>query len=221
MANRRVLDDTDLLGSLPADLRAELRERARLAEYRRGDVIFRQGDAADHLYVVAGGRVAVAARASDGREAVMAVLGPGALFGELPLFDARPRSADVRALTDVHLVVVAFDDVRAALRRQPEVLWVVVQILARRLRNTDEALADAMFLDVTGRTAKRLLELAGPDDEFTMPLTQEELAGMVGASRERINKAIATFARLGWLEVEGRSRYRILDRAALTDRATA
>ena len=72
-----------------------------------------------------------------------------------------------------------------------------------------------MFLDVTGRTAKRLLELAGGEDEFRMPLTQEELAGMVGASRERVNKAIATFVRLGWLEVSGRGRYRILDRDEL------
>ena len=98
-------------------------------------------------------------------------------------------------------------------------LWAVVRILARRLRATDEALADAMFLDVTGRTAKRLLELADGEDEFRMPLTQEELAGMVGASRERVNKAIALFVKLGWLEISGRSQYRILDRDELEDRA--
>ena len=90
-----------------------------------------------------------------------------------------------------------------------------MRILARRLRATDEALADAMFLDVTGRTAKRLLALADGDDEFRMPLTQEELAGMVGASRERVNKAIALFVKLGWLEISGRSQYHILDRAEL------
>ncbi len=77
-----------------------------------------------------------------------------------------------------------------------------------------------MFLDVPGRTAKRLLELAGGDDEFKLPVTQEELAGMVGASRERVNKALALFARLGWLEVKGRGRYKFLDRPALEDRAT-
>jgi len=82
-----------------------------------------------------------------------------------------------------------------------------------------EALADAMFLDVTGRTAKRLLALADGDDHFRMPLTQEELAGMVGASRERVNKAIALFVKLGWLEVSGRSQYHILDRAELQARA--
>jgi CRP-like cAMP-binding protein len=117
------------------------------------------------------------------------------------------------------LIAVWVDDVREVLVDRPEVMWSVVRILARRLRATDEALADAMFLDVTGRTAKRLLALAGGDDEFRMPLTQEELAGMVGASRERVNKAIALFIKLGWLEISGRSQYRILDRAELEARA--
>jgi CRP-like cAMP-binding protein len=82
----------------------------------------------------------------------------------------------------------------------------------------DNALADAVFLDVTGRTAKRLLELAGEADEFTLPVTQEELAGMVGASRERVNKAIASFVRLGWIE-QGDRRYVITDREQLGRRA--
>ena len=119
------------------------------------------------------------------------MLGPGALFGEMPMFDDGTRSATARALTTVH-VCVGFDDVREVLVDRPDCCG-PSSILAGRLRATDEALADAMFLDVTGRTAKRLLELADGEDEFRMPLTQEELAGMVGASRERVNKAIATF----------------------------
>ena len=95
----------------------------------------------------------------------------------------------------------------------------MVRILARRLRTTDEALADSVFLDVTARTAKRLLDLAGNSNTFELPLTQEELAGLVGASRERINKALATFARLEWLAINGRNRYQILDREALEERS--
>src|SRR5258705_158193 len=87
----------------------------------------------------------------------------------------------------------------------------------RRL-GPDEALADTVFLDVPGRTAKRLLELAGEADEFQLPITQEELAGMVGASRERVNKAISQFVRLGWLAQTER-RYTIVDRIQLTRRA--
>ena len=91
-------------------------------------------------------------------------------------------------------------------------------MMSERVRALDEALADSVFLDVTGRTAKRLLELAGPADEFQLPVTQEELAAMVGASRERVNKAISQFVRLGWLEQHDRV-YRIVNREQLTLRA--
>jgi CRP-like cAMP-binding protein len=101
---------------------------------------------------------------------------------------------------------------------RPQLLWEVVKVLSKRLRTTDSALADSVFLDVPGRTAKRLLELAGDSDDFTMPLTQEELAAMVGASRERVNKAISAFVRLGWIKQSDR-RYRITDRVQLERRS--
>jgi CRP-like cAMP-binding protein len=97
-------------------------------------------------------------------------------------------------------------------------MWNVIGMLSRRLRAMDQALADSVFLDVTGRTAKRLLELSDGKDDFTLPVTQEELAGMVGASRERVNKAIAIFIKLHWLEQLDRS-YRILEREKLSQRA--
>ena len=91
-------------------------------------------------------------------------------------------------------------------------------MLVDRLRNMDEVLADSVFLDVTGRTAKRLLEISDNEDEFSLPVTQEELAGMVGASRERVNKAIASFIKLGWIEQFDRT-YRIINREQLTIRS--
>ena len=102
---------------------------------------------------------------------------------------------------------------------RPELLWRVVALLTSRLRAMDDALADAMFLDVPGRTAKRLLDLSGGQDEFSLPITQEELAGLVGASRERVNKALNSFARLGWIEAND-GRYRILKRDQLTLRSS-
>ena len=216
-----MLEGTELFSALPPEVREHLARRSRTLHLDRGDLIFRKGDEARHLYLIREGRVAIAAHAADGRESVVAVLGPGSLLGEMPLFDDGPRSADARALTPASLVALEFGELRDALADHPEALWEVVRVFARRLRATDEALADAMFLDVPGRTAKRLLELAGADDEFDMPLTQEELAGVVGASRERVNRALSTFVKLEWLEVSGRSRYRILRREELAARATA
>ena len=215
-----VLDSTALFGALPEAVRAQLSGQAELRRFARNDVIFRQGDEATELFVVSDGRVAIGTSSRDGRETVVAVLDDGSLFGEMGLFDGAPRSADARALTDVTVVVLGYEPARRVLEEQPVLLWDIVRLLARRLRATDEALADAVFLDVPARTAKRLLELAGDADEFRLQVTQEELAGMVGASRERVNKAISLFGRLGWMEARGRNRYRILDRAAMEERAT-
>lgn len=219
MPERRLLDTTELFAALPEEVLEQLRKQTAARPLAKGDLLFSQGDPADELFVVADGRIAIATRSSDGRESMVAVLEAGALFGELGLFDDEPRSADARALTDSEVLALAYDDVRTVLQARPEFLWVIVRLLARRLRATDEALADAVFLDVPARTAKRLLELAGTDDEFQLPMTQEDLAGLVGASRERVNKALAMFTRLGWVEVTGRSRYHILDRDALELRA--
>ena len=218
MQTRRLGEPPESFGSLPRALAEQLAARATTRRYRRGEYICHAGEPATRLFVVDTGRIAIAVRARDGRESVAAVLGPGSLFGELPFFDGEPRSSDARALTPVLLGEVDYDAVRAVIAEQPGLLWDVAMILTRRLRATDEALADAMFLDVTGRTAKRLLQIAGSDDEFSLPVTQEELAAMVGASRERVNKAIATFVRLGWLQVTARTRYRILDRVELDGR---
>jgi CRP/FNR family cyclic AMP-dependent transcriptional regulator len=218
MEARRSGEPPEFFGSLPRALAEKLADRATTRRYRRGEYICHAGEAATRLFVVESGRIAIAVRAGDGRESVAAVLGPGSLFGELPFFDGVPRSSDARALTPVLLGEIAYESVRAVIDDQPALLWDVALILTRRLRATDEALADAMFLDVTGRTAKRLLQIAGSDDEFSLPVTQEELAAMVGASRERVNKAIATFVRLGWLQITARTRYRILDRDELEAR---
>jgi len=220
LAERRLLDTTDLFAALPEEVLDSLREHAVVRHLARNDVLFQQGDASSALYVIAEGRVAIATHSNDGRESVIAVLEDAGLFGELPLFDDEPRVADARALVDTTVIELEYEPVRAVLRQRPELLWVIVRLLVQRLRATDEALADAVFLDVPARTAKRLLELSGNESRFTLPVTQEELAAMVGASRERVNKAISLFVRLGWLELEGRNNYKILDREALDDRAT-
>ena len=185
---------------------------------RRGDVLFREGDDPDRVYVVEDGRIAMINRSIDGRESVIALMERGDLFGEMPLFDGMGRSADARALESSHVIAIPYEPVRQVFEERPELLWGVVSLMAGRIRTVDAALADSVFLDVTGRTAKRLLELAGDSDDFQLPVTQEELAGMVGASRERVNKAIASFVRLGWID-QAERRYQILDREQITRRA--
>lgn len=192
-------------------------DAAEIRSLRRGDVLFTESSTPHELFVVVRGRVAIANKSIDGRESVVALMEAGDAFGEMGLFLSQ-RTAEARALEASDVVAVPYDPIRDVYERRPELLWNVVALLAARLHHMDGALADAVFLDVTGRTAKRLLDMAGDSDEFVLPVTQEELAGMVGASRERVNKALAQFVRLGWLEQNER-RYRILNRQQLEIRA--
>jgi CRP-like cAMP-binding protein len=212
------LSGSELFSSLDEETLARVALKATSVRLERNDTLFNEGDDANDLFVVLNGRLAIGKRSPDGRESLVALMEPGDIFGEMPLFDDEPRSASARALERSEVVRIPFDVVRCELEAQPGLLWDVVGLFARRLRSADDALADAMLLDVTGRTAKRLLELSADSDEFVLPITQEELAGLVGASRERVNKAISAFIRLGWIDQSDR-RYRILKRERLTQRA--
>lgn len=219
MAHEELLARTDFFADAPAATIREIAASGSELPLIRGDVLFREGDVADALYLVVSGRIAIViTNPIDHRETVVALMDSGDLFGEMALLDEGARSATARALEPSVVCTIPFDPVIKAFRSDPTILWGVCRLLARRLRVMDEALADSVFLDVTGRTAKRLLELSGGQEEFLLPITQEELAGMVGASRERVNKAIASFIRLGWIDQHERH-YTILKRDALELRA--
>ena len=218
MVDRELLRGTELFAELDDDALDRVVASVVQRDLRRGDVVFTEGAVPEHLYVVEGGRIAIASKSDDGRESVFALMERGELFGEMGFLDGLGRSAEARALEASQIMEVPYGPVRTVFEARPELLWGVVALLAGRLRSMDSALADSVFLDVTGRTAKRLIELGDGEDEFLLPVTQEELAGMVGASRERVNKAIASFVRLGWIDQSER-RYVILDREQLTRRA--
>ncbi len=195
------------------------------ADYARGDTVFEEGEQGDTLYIVLTGKVKIGRKAADGRENMLSVMGPSDMFGELSLFDPGPRTATATVLTDARLASLAHTSLRPWITDRPEIAEQLLRVLARRLRRTNDALADLIFTDVPGRVAKALLGLAErfgtEEDEGTRvhhDLTQEELAQLVGASRETVNKALADFASRGWLRVDSRA-VTILDRDRLARRA--
>ena len=214
MDPRLLLRQTALFSMLDEDTLDEVLQVLTVIKLKRGTDLFLENDEANTLYIVADGRIAIIKSFVDRKDSMVALIEPGDLFGEMGLFEDQPRSATARALENSELVEVPYPPIRKALEARPSLLWSLVSLLAQRLRSTDSALADAMFLDVTGRTAKRILEIAGNSDEFVIPLTQEELAGLVGASRERVNKTLASFAKSGLLDISDR-RYTILKRDKL------
>lgn len=178
----------------------------------RGDILFREGDQGDTLYVIGEGKVKLGRTSTDGRENLIAILGPGEMFGELSLFDPGPRTMTATAVAETQLMGLGNDSLTSLLTGRPEVAKALLAALAKRLRRTNEHLADLVFTDVPGRVAKALLDLANrfgrPVEEGVLvahDLTQEELAQLVGASRETVNKALADFATRGWIKLEARA----------------
>ena len=182
------------------------------ADYRPGQLIFAEGEPGNRLYIIASGKVKVACRAHDGRENVQAVLGPSDMFGELAVIDPGPRSSSATAVTWVRAMFTERAALRACIADHPEIAEQLLRVLARRLRRTVDNQVELMVADVRGRLAKQLLQLGqqfGSQDDGAMhvshDLTQEELAQLVGASRETVNQALTDFARRGWIQLFDKS----------------
>lgn len=180
--------------------------------FPRGTTIFDEGDPGDRLYIITQGKVKLARHAADGRENLLTVMGPSDMFGELSIFDPGPRTSSAVCVTEVHAATMNSDLLKKWVDRYPEISQQLLRVLARRLRRTNNNLADLIFTDVPGRVAKTLLQLAnrfgaqeGSALRVNHDLTQEEIAQLVGASRETVNKALATFAHRGWIRLEGKS----------------
>jgi CRP/FNR family transcriptional regulator, cyclic AMP receptor protein len=207
-----VLRQAPLFSSLDDEAADSLRASMSETRIGRGDVLFHEGDSGDRLYVVTDGKIKLGRTSADGRENLLAILGPGQMFGELSLFDPGPRSATATAVTPCTMVSLGHDELLRWLEDQPSVARGLLNQLAARLRKTSDVVADLVFSDVPGRVAKALLDLSRrfgrtADDGIHVhhDLTQEELAQLVGASRETVNKALADFAMRGWLRLEPRS----------------
>jgi CRP-like cAMP-binding protein len=178
----------------------------------KGSVLFAEGDEGDQLYVIAEGKLKLGTSSGDGRENLLSILGPGEMFGELSLFDPGPRTSTATAVTDAKLLSLGQEMLLPWLVENPKVSLQLLARLAQRLRRTNEAVGDLVFSDVPGRVAKALIDLGERFGKKTdeglfvhHDLTQEELAQLVGASRETVNKALADFAGRNWLKLDGRA----------------
>jgi CRP/FNR family transcriptional regulator, cyclic AMP receptor protein len=207
-----VLSRAPLFEALDEEATKALRAGVVEVQLGRGQHLFEEGDAGDRLYVVLDGKVKLTRAAADGRENLTSVLGPGEMFGELSLFDPRPRTMGAVAVTDARLAALAHDELRSWLAGRPDVAMHLLRALVQRLRRTNDVLSDLVFTDVPGRVAKALLDLAqrfGTQEEGGLQvnhdLTQEELAQLVGASRETVNKALADFVARGWIQLHPKS----------------
>ena len=210
--------DQDVVGKAPLftaldeSAAVSLRQSMDSVKISKGSVLFAEGDEGDHLYVIVEGKLKLGTSSGDGRENLLSILGPGEMFGELSLFDPGPRTSTATAVTDARLLSLGQEKLIPWLAENPNVSLQLLARLAQRLRRTNEAVGDLVFSDVPGRVAKALIDLGERFGKQTdeglfvhHDLTQEELAQLVGASRETVNKALADFAGRNWLKLDGRA----------------
>jgi CRP/FNR family transcriptional regulator, cyclic AMP receptor protein len=199
-----------LLGSVaPNDLRLLLRG-AKSRPFRARQVLFRRGDEPDGLYIVASGQIRITIEEPNGADLTLATFGAGEMLGELSVLDGTRRSATAVATTAVEALFVSIDDFRRWLTTHPDAAWHVLAGLARRMRATDEQIAEIALLSIETRIARRLweqfTEVAGgsPRPGLRLRLNQVAWASTLGASRESINKQLARLRTAGVIESEGR-----------------
>lgn len=210
-ATIELLERVPFLAALDRSALQHLAEAVTRRTYQKGDAIFHKEDEGQSLFIVEDGSVRIYVPSIQGADLTLAILGPGDFFGDLSLLDGQPRSAGADAMQDTHALVLERSDFMALMQSRPEAALAVMSVVARRLRETDEMASDLAFLDVAGRLAKKLLELAsnhGVSREdgtlLDVNITQEQLANMIGVTRESVNRNLGQFRDLGLIANQGR-----------------
>ena len=206
MSTTDVLRRVPLFSDLAEPELARFADVTREREYPRNSVILFEDDPGDALYIVSTGQVKVVLIGEDGREVILSVLGDGDFFGEMSLIDDEPRSAHVIAMKDSNLLVLRRDDFQARLEENPRIALKLLKVLVQRLRRADEKIGGLVLLDVNGRVAQLLLDLAeesgGP--RITRRLTHHTIAQMIGSSRETVSRAMRELVERGAIDVSRR-----------------
>jgi CRP/FNR family transcriptional regulator, cyclic AMP receptor protein len=208
----RTLADAALFRGMEPYIVEELTAQLTPVDFAPGQVIYTRGDLGAELYIITDGKVKLGRCADDGRENILSVLAPPDMFGELAILDPGPQPWNATAITEVRAVAVDRMQLQAWIAEYPAIANRLLRFMARRVRHTTDILADLAFIDAPARVAKQLLGLAQrfgiPENgsmRVTHDLTQEELAQLVGATRETVNKALSDFRNRGWIRVDGKS----------------
>jgi len=194
--------------------RLALAGRMRPRQFGRDEVIFHRDDPASQVFLITSGTVKVSIPDEQGREVVIALERGGDVFGDLALFDEGPRSATVTALTETHTLALARQDFLATLERNPDAMRRMLALLVKTIRHSTGHVEDLVFLDLPGRVAKCLLDLSEAAGSDQVDLTQEDLAGFVGATRVSVNRVLADLEKRGAIKI-GRRHIQLKDRSLL------
>lgn len=202
-----MLNAIPLFRSLSEKQLASLGAHAAWRVYEKGDVILRQGELADSLFIIASGQVKVYMSEGD-REVILKTLSAGDFFGEIAMLDQEPRSASVAALERCHLQTLSYRAFQRTMEGSADIAKRVLETLAKRLRDADRKISTLALMNISARVSRTLLELAIVSNGRKVvgePFTQKDLAGMVGASREMVNRTLHDLMQQGYIEIQRKS----------------
>jgi len=203
-----MLDRVHLFSELaPADTRV-LTEHCTTRTYPGNTILITEGDETDSLYVIAEGQVKAYASDEHGKEVILSMMGPGEYFGELALVDDAPRSASIMTLTSCKLMIITKRDFQSCLAEHPEMSYSLIRALTRQVRHLTERVKSLALMDVYGRVARTLLQLAEEKDGklvIEQRLTHQDIANMVGASREMVSRIFKDLTSGGYLTVKNKT----------------
>jgi CRP/FNR family cyclic AMP-dependent transcriptional regulator len=173
--------------------------------FPKNTILFSKGDESDSLYIVCSGKAKVIARDEQGKEIVLSVIGPGEYFGEMAALDGAPRSATIVTKEPTEILIIHREDFRRSLSSSPDLMFNLLRVLLERLRKADEQIESLAFMNVYGRVASLLMQEAEPQgDKWVIreTLTHQEIADMVGSSRETVSRTIRELQEAGDISIE-------------------
>jgi CRP/FNR family transcriptional regulator, cyclic AMP receptor protein len=201
-----VLRKHPIFCDLDAEAFEQLGRYARHATLKRGATIYSKGDPGNSLYVVISGTAKMSISSPGGRSAILNLIGPGEIFGEIALLDGRERTADAIANTNCEVFIIDRREFIPFVRSQPALAMKFIELLCARLRWTSDQVEEVILQDLPGRLASALIRLTErhkvAQGGRTIAVTQQEISEMVGMSRESINKQLRAWATRGWVRLE-------------------
>ncbi len=199
-----MLEKVSLFANIPPECLLKLEQTSSLRKYPKNTILFMEGDANAQLFVIKRGLVCIHTDDNEGRQLVLNYMGPGEYFGELSLLDDKPRSASASTVEDSMLMVISREHFRDFMREHPELYEMLMVGLVDRIRALTGNVKDMALLDVYGRVAHTLERLCSADTEVSPKLTHQDIANMVGASREMVSRVMKELVVGGYIEVQQR-----------------
>lgn len=199
-----MLEKVSLFANIPPECLLKLEQTSSLRKYPKNTILFMEGDANAQLFVIKRGLVCIHTDDNEGRQLVLNYMGPGEYFGELSLLDDKPRSASASTVEDSMLMVISREHFRDFMREHPELYEMLMVGLVDRIRALTGNVKDMALLDVYGRVAHTLERLCSADTDVSPKLTHQDIANMVGASREMVSRVMKELVVGGYIEVQQR-----------------